>query len=90
MSDALESKKSSAPKWILGGCRFQRNGEPLLNEKGHPEIHMVILDELNIALRYDYVDLDDVLDVVDVVADVVGGRAHVDDRKGDGELDAQR
>ena len=30
----------------------------------YPEIHMVILDELNIALRYDYVDLDDVLDTL--------------------------
>ena len=29
-----------------------------------PEIRMVILDELNIALRYDYVDLDDVLDTL--------------------------
>jgi cob(I)alamin adenosyltransferase len=29
-----------------------------------PEIHMVILDELNVALRYDYVDLDDVLDTL--------------------------
>jgi len=29
-----------------------------------PEIRMVILDELNIALRYEYVDLDDVLDTL--------------------------
>ncbi|MBC6440549.1 MAG: cob(I)yrinic acid a,c-diamide adenosyltransferase [Rhodospirillales bacterium] len=29
-----------------------------------PEIRMVILDELNIALRYDYIDLDDVLDTL--------------------------
>ena len=29
-----------------------------------PAIRMVILDELNIALRYDYVDLEDVLDTL--------------------------
>ncbi len=29
-----------------------------------PEIRMVILDELNVALRYEYVDLDEVLDTL--------------------------
>ena len=28
---------------------------------GRPEIRMVVLDELNIALRYDYLPLDEVV-----------------------------
>ena len=34
------------------------------NLMADPAIRMVILDELNIALRYDYVDLEDVLDTL--------------------------